>query len=109
LVLLAYNIWRYFKLVAQHIPGAEDKPARPVAASSPLRGLQSHTNRIGRLRLLLIAVKVVFSSNRNQVRYSIHDARTPTMIGFLRFLGRLRLRPWQWRVNRKTGDQLVGA
>jgi hypothetical protein len=109
LVLLAYNIWRYFKLVAQQSLEAEDKPARPVATSSPMRGLQTHTNRIGRLRLLLIAAKVVFSSNRNQLRYSIHDARTPTLIGFLRFLDRLRARPWPWRVNRAAGDQLVVA
>jgi hypothetical protein len=105
LVLLAYNIWRYFKLVAQKSLEAEGKLARPGAATSPLRGLQTHTNRIGRLRLLLIAAKVVFSSNRNQVRYSIHDARTPTLIGFLRFLDRLRARPWPWRAHKTTGDQ----
>ena len=105
LVLLAYNIWRYFKLIAQQSREAEAKTSIPVATSSPMRGLSTHTNRIGRLRLLLIAAKVVFSSNRNKLRYSIHDARTPTMIGFLRFLDRLRSRPWPWRVHKTTGDQ----
>ena len=74
-----------------------------------MRGLQTHTNRIGRLRLLLIAAKVVFSSNRHKLRYSIHDARTPTLIGFLKFLDRLRSRSWPWRVNKATCDQLMVA
>jgi hypothetical protein len=105
LVLLAYNIWRYFKLVAQQSLDAEKKPGAQVATASSKRGLQTHTNRIGRLRLLLIAAKVVFSSNRNKLRYSIHDSRTPTIIGFLRFLDRLRSRLWPWRLLKTTGDQ----
>jgi hypothetical protein len=107
LVLLAYNIWRYFKLIAQQSREAEEKTDIQVATATPARGLQTHTNRIGRLRLLLIAAKVVFSSNRNKLRYSIHDARTPTMIGFLRFLDRLRARPWPWRLNKATCDPLM--
>jgi hypothetical protein len=101
LVLLAYNIWRYFKLIAQQSREAEEKTDIQMATATPARGLQTHTNRIGRLRLLLIAAKVVFSSNRNKLRYSIHDARTPTMIGFLRFLDRLRARPWPWSLTRQ--------
>ena len=107
LVLLAYNIWRYFKLIAQQSREAEEKPGIQTAPHSQMRGLQTHTNRIGRLRLLLIAAKVVFSSNRNKLRYSIHDARTPTMIGFLRFLDRLRSRPWPWRVYKPTCEPLM--
>jgi nitroreductase len=109
LVLLAYNIWRYFKLLAQKSLEAPAKNGSRSAPSCPRRGLHTHTNRIGRLRLLLIAAKVVFSSNRNKVRYSIHDARTPTMIGFLKFLDRLRSRPWLWRTNEATCDQLMVA
>ena len=109
LVLLAYNIWRYFKLLAQQSLEVEQNTDSRPAPGSPMRGLQTHTNRIGRLRLLLIAAKVVFSSNRHKLRYSIHDARTPTMIGFLKFLDRLRSRPWPWRVNKATCDQLMAA
>ena len=109
LVLLAYNIWRYFKLLAQQSLEVEPQPGIRGACRSPMRGLQTHTHRIGRLRLLLIAAKVVFSSNRNKLRYSIHDARTPTLIGFLKFLDRLRSRPWPWRVNKATCDQLMVA
>lgn len=109
LALLAYNIWRYFKLLAQQSLEAPTKNGSRSAPSCPRRGLQTHTNRIGRLRLLLIAAKVVFSSNRNKLRYSIHDARTPTMIGFLKFLDRLRSRPWPWRTNKAVCDQLMVA
>jgi hypothetical protein len=105
LVLLAYNIWRYFKLLAQMSLETEEKPDIRVTAPTPMRGLHTHTNRIGRLRLLLIAAKVVFSSNRNKLRYSMHDARTPTMMGFLKFLDRLRSRPWPWRANQAMCDQ----
>ncbi len=102
LVLLAYNIWRYFKLLAQQSLELEQKAVPRVSRRSPVRGLQHHTNRIGRLRLLLIAAKLVFSSNRHKLRYSIHDARTPTMIGFLKFLDRLRSRPWPWAASHQT-------
>ena len=107
LVLLAYNIWRYFKLLAQQSVDTKPKTAAQDATASPMRGLHTHTNRIGRLRLLLIAAKIVFSSNRNKLRYSIHDARTSTMIGFLRFLDRLRSSPWPWRVHKASCDLLM--
>ena len=109
LVLLAYNIWRYFKLLAQLSLEAGAKTADRQPSPSPMRGLQTHTNRIGRLRLLLIAAKVVFSSNRNKLRYSIHDARTQTMIGFLKFLDHLRSKPCSWCANKTTADQSMVA
>jgi hypothetical protein len=109
LALLAYNIWRYFKLLAQQSLEVESKTGNRGFSPSAMRGLQTHTNRIGRLRLLLIAAKVVSSSNRNKLRYSIHDARTPTMIGFLRFLDRLRSGPWPWRPNKAICDQHIVA
>lgn len=109
LVLLAYNIWRYFKILAQQSLEAEANPAPRAATGSPMRGLQTHTNRIGRLGLLLIAAKLVFSANRNKLRYSMHDVRTPTLIGFFKFLDRLRSRPWPWRLQKTTGDQPVLA
>jgi hypothetical protein len=56
----------------------------------------TNTIRIARLRLLFIAAKVVRDSNRDKVRYSIHDSRTPALIGFLEFLDTslARARPW---------------
>jgi hypothetical protein len=87
-------------LLAKHSLAAEHESYHLGDFRSLAHGLQTHTNRIGRLRLILIAAMVVFSSNRHKLRYSIHDPRTPTMIGFLKFLDRLRSTPWPWEFSR---------
>ena len=88
--MLAYNIGRYFKLMAE-ISNEEDAPS----ARDSLQGLTDNTIRIARLKLLLIAAKVVRHST-DQVRYSIHDTRTPGLMHFLKFLdnARSKVRPW---------------
>ncbi|MGD8943676.1 MAG: hypothetical protein PVJ37_10450, partial [Desulfobacterales bacterium] len=55
------------------------------------------TIRIARLKLLFIAAKVVKESNRHKVKYSVHDARTQSMLNFLNFLDtkRSKSRPWE--------------
>ena len=89
LVMLAYNIWRYIKLLAAASQGRKEVPA--------LKTVASNTIRIARLKLLFIAAKVVKDQNRDKVKYSIHDARTPAMIHFLDFLDQARLKPKPWR------------
>ncbi len=92
IVMLAYNIWRYMKLMA-----ASDKAEQHKASKmAGLKTLASNTIRIARLKLLFIAAKVVKDQNRDKVKYSIHDARTPAMLGFLQLLdaARLKQRPW---------------
>jgi hypothetical protein len=91
IVMLAYNIWRYMKLIAQH----------SVAGSCPasdniLKGIMTNTVRIARLKLLFIAAKVVHHSNRDRIKYSIHDSRTPEMIYLLQFLDKARCSPRPW-------------
>lgn len=88
-VMLAYNIWRYLKMMAE-ISAKED------TADASLEGVQDNTIRIARLKLLLIAAKLVFHNNRHQVKYSIHDTRTPSMIKFLKFLDKARQCPRPW-------------
>ena len=91
IVMLAYNLWRYLKMLAQSSTHDTDSET-----AKPLRGIQDNTIRIARLKLLLIAAKLAFHNNRDQVKYSIHDARTPAMLRFLRFLdaARAKVRPW---------------
>jgi len=89
LVMLSYNIWRYIKLLAA---ASQDKNEMPS-----LKTVGSNTIRIARLKLLFIAAKVVKDQNRDKVKYSIHDARTPAMIHFLKFLDQGRLKPKPWR------------
>ena len=82
---MAYNIWRYFKMLAQLSTKDvdDDQPAG-------LKGVMDNTIRIARLKFLVIAAKLVRAGNRDQVRYSIHDARTPGLLMFYEFLDRLR-------------------
>ena len=93
--MLAYNIWRYFKLMAQHSL-QERKPFDSDCSGKLLQGIKDNTIRIARLKLLFIAAKVVAHSNREKVKYSIHDARVPGIQRFLKFLdtARSRARPW---------------
>jgi len=88
LVMLSYNIWRYIKLLAAMSQDRKEKPS--------LKTVASNTIRIARLKLLFIAAKVVKDQNRDKVKYSIHDARTPGMIHFLNFLDQARLKPKPW-------------
>ncbi len=102
-VMLAYNIWRYFKIMAQ----LSNRKETSETEDGSLQGIQDNTIRIARLKLLLIAAKLVFHNNRERVRYSIHDARTPATIRFLKFLDKLRSRPKPWTIQQLRPRQLL--
>jgi hypothetical protein len=91
IVMLAYNIWRYIKMIAQKSI-SDNRPA----GAGILKGMMTNTVRIARLKLLFIAAKVVHHSNRNKIKYSIHDSRTPEMLHLLRFLDNARSSPRPW-------------
>jgi hypothetical protein len=93
--MLAYNIWRYFKMMAQQSLKNQESPDLD-STEILYKGITNNTIRIARLKLLFIAAKVVSHGNRDQIRYSVHDARMPTMQRFLKFLdtARSRDRPW---------------
>jgi hypothetical protein len=94
--MLAYNIWRYFKMIA-HQSLKDQKGLKPNLPDNLSQGIKDNTIRIARLKLLFIAAKVVSHSNREQVKFSIHDARVPIMKRFLRSLdmARSKVRPWR--------------
>ncbi len=96
IVMLAYNIWRYLKMIAQ-ISVGDDQCDQADDGAKGLQGIMNNTIRIARLKLLFIAAKVVKESNVDKVKYSIHDARTPAMMHFLKFLDKARskIRPWE--------------
>jgi hypothetical protein len=85
IVMLAYNLWRYFKILAHLCDGKE----------STFIGVKDNKIRIARLKLLMIAAKLVMSGNRNMIKYSIHDTRTPALLKLYAFLDRLRLEKYQ--------------
>ncbi len=98
IVMLAYNIWRYLKMIAQ-LSIVDDQCAQGAHCATGLQGIINNTIRIARLKLLFIAAKVVKESNVDKVKYSIHDARTAAMMNFLKFLDKLRLKIRSWEEN----------
>jgi len=95
IVMLAYNIWRYLKMMAEHSTQAERSDMNSKERLG-LKGIKTNTVRIARLRLLMIAAKVVTASNRDKVRYSVQDSRTPALMSFLKYLDekRSQAKPW---------------
>lgn len=98
IVMLAYNIWRSFKMLAGHsqleqMRQAEgNKPETPCAA----REVIDNTIRIARLKLLFIAAKITCHSNTHEVKYSQHNSRVSGLFRFMGYLDeRIRqVRPW---------------
>ena len=91
LVMLSYNIWRYMKLLA-----AKSQESKNDQEQASLRTVASNTIRIARLKMLFIAAKVVRVQNRDKVKYSVHEARTPAVMRFLKFLDKARSKPKPW-------------
>jgi hypothetical protein len=94
IVMMAYNLWRYFKMTAEisNQTGISDTSG---SAHDSLKGLKNNLIRIARLKLLLIGAKVVYHST-DKVKYSIMDSRTPGLMYFLNYLdeARSKIRPW---------------
>ncbi len=95
IVMLAYNVWRYLKIMAEQSCKKEE-PVSSTNQLDSLKGIKTNTVRIARLRLLMIAAKVVMSSNRDKIRYSIHDSRTPALLSFMKYLDLKRSEPKCW-------------
>ena len=82
IAMLAYNLWRYFKIMANLCGGKVKMFA----------GIVDNKIRIARLKLLMIGAKIVKSGNRDIVKYSNHDIRTPALLMFYEFLDRMRFK-----------------
>jgi hypothetical protein len=91
IVMLAYNIWRYMKMIVR-----KSASANGLEDPGVMQGIVNNTVRIARLKLLFIAAKVVKAGNIDKVKYSVHDARTPEMLCFLDKLDKWRsqTKPW---------------
>ncbi len=61
-------------------------PDKEDLAHNASGGLADNTIRIARLKLLLMAAKLVFHDNRESIKFSIYEARTPAMLSLLKFL-----------------------
>ena len=94
IVMLAYNLWRYFKMMAE-LSNQNAPSEAPESEHDSLKGLSNNLIRIARLKLLLIGAKVVYHST-DKVKYSMMDTRTPGLMHYLNYLdkARARIRPW---------------
>lgn len=97
IVMLSYNIWRSFKMLASHgkferKEGVE-KNAEPKCKTVEI---EDNTIRIARLKLLFISSKIIGHSNVKKVKYTRHDSRVSGFFRFLKYLDKRRkqLRPW---------------
>jgi hypothetical protein len=105
LVMLAYNIWRSFKMLAAH--GMRETEGYEPTAETACRAQEivDHTIRIGRLKLLFIAAKMATHSGTTEVKYSQHDSRVAGLFRFMDYLDKRRhqARPWLsgklWQCN----------
>jgi len=87
-VMLAYNLWRWMKLLAGHAE-RQAQEGKPVPEPQRIR-MPDHTLRIARLKLLYVAAKIRFHDNRDAVLYSMHEQRAAGLMDFLGYLDRRR-------------------
>jgi hypothetical protein len=104
--MLAYNIWRWIKLMA----GIAATEQNSTDSTKRFKDMAQSTVRIARLVLLLIAAKIVSSSNQLKVRFSIHDARVSNLFEFMNQLDSQRKDnpTWpSWKPNCQPPNLLV--
>ncbi len=88
IVMLAYNLWRWMKLLAGH---AQRQQQQGLEVPEPKQiTMPDQTIRIARLKMLFVAAKIRFHGNRDEVRYSVHEQRSAGLIDFLEYLDRRR-------------------
>ena len=88
IVMLAYNLWRWMKLLVGH-QQAQAQQGQPVEEQQRIQ-MPDHTIRIARLKMLYVAAKIVFHANRDEICYSIHEQRASGIIDFLQYMDRRR-------------------
>jgi len=88
IIMLAYNLWRWMKLLAgrSQQPTADQETPPPTTAVV----LPKHTLQVARLKMLFVAAKIRYHGNRDEVRYSIHEQRAAGLMDFLGYLDERR-------------------
>ena len=88
IVMLAYNLWRWMKLLAGQAQRQrmDDQEPPPMAAMV----LPDQKIQVARLKMLFVAAKLRFHGNRDEVRYSRHEQRAAGLMDFLNYLDRRR-------------------
>lgn len=90
IVMLAYNLWRWMKLIAGQREKEVKPPLQQAPETLPRAGIVDHTIRVARLKMLYLAAKITFHDNRDRVYYSLHEHRAAGILDFLNYLDRRR-------------------
>jgi hypothetical protein len=96
IIMLAYNLWRWMRLLEQAHQRGESKPA-PSPSPAPPSLPVDHTIRITRLKLLFVPAKITHSHRTTIVKYSHHDARAAGVVDFMAYLDKRRAQSIAWR------------
>ena len=94
IVMLAYNLWRWLKLVAGHHQSKQIEATEGLAPDH--LEIVDQTVRLTRLKMLFVAAKISHHSNRDKVYYSIHESRSSGIIDLLDYLDRRRVEKIPW-------------
>jgi hypothetical protein len=97
LVMLAYNLWRWMKLLAL-AQGKEGRPMKVIV----WKGID-HTIRIARLKMLFLPAKITTPQHCTTINYSNHDARAAELVDFLKYLDRRRRKKILWQEDASLG------
>jgi hypothetical protein len=99
IVMLAYNIWRWMKILSgyrrQFEPGQQHRV--PAKRTDIDYEIVDHTIRIARLKMLFVPAKITYSGRYDKVSYSTHDERTAGLLDFMEYLDRRRKEEVDWK------------
>ena len=97
IVMVAYNIWRSFKMLSEYSKlNKTEQESNEIESACSLKQMTNNTIRLARLKLLLIASKITVGSNTHKVKYSQHDSRVPEIFAFMEYLDKRieEAKPW---------------
>jgi hypothetical protein len=91
IVMLAYNMWRWIKLIAgtqviEKDVKETDKSPEDIKSKLNEIPIVNHTARIARLKMLFLPAKVTTGAGQTTIKYSIHDARASELVDFMKYV-----------------------
>ena len=98
IVMLAYNIWRWMKIMSGYRQEPKQSSENHVQTQETEVDYEivDHTIRIARLKMLFVPAKITDHSRYDKVTYSSHDERTAGLLDFLAYLDRRRKEKFDW-------------
>lgn len=111
IVMLAYNIWRWMKIMSGYRQEPEESNGADaqVTCAEVNYEIVDNTIRIARLKMLFVPAKITYSARYDKVTYSSHDERTAGLLDFLEYLDRRREVEVDWQDNVPLNKYRIAA